>query len=176
MALLRLAASLVDDGGYLGEHTLAALKRPWSRPQRPDDKQLPCTALHVKERKQTGECCPAPHVPPRGWVVVGERKAQCARQRIVETGEKALLAVGEQFVERAPRHPRTLHDMRNRDVTRPALGADLEQRRQQARALDLDNTPVPVRVLATVCLPPVLGDPRMGELSGRVLPPTGYSV
>ncbi len=133
--------SLVHQGDHLSEHAPAALQGPGSRPERSNDQQPAHVALDVEEREQPGERRPDPRVPPRPRIVAVEHVSAGAPDPVVEGGEEARFAVGEQLVERAARDSRARDDVRDRDVCPTSLGHLLDHRREHPRALDLGHLP-----------------------------------
>jgi Arc/MetJ-type ribon-helix-helix transcriptional regulator len=171
MAALGLASSFINDGDDPGQYALATLQYARAGSQRSHDQELARTTLQVKEAEQTGNSRPEPHDPPRSRIIILKRIPPSSRNSIVEPRQETLFAIGEQFIERAPRHPRTGDYVCDDDVARTALSADLEQRREQTRTLNLDNTPVPSRMLTPTSTPIPTRYPQTGKLTHNTITP-----
>jgi len=145
--------AFVHDGDDSGEDAAAALKRPGSRSERLHDHEPAHTGLIVEDFEQRDQCGSDLRPPRAGVLIRGNDLAGDARDRVVERGQEAVLAILEQLVERTPRDARAGDDARDRHIGGATLSDDIDHRGENPRALDLGDLPavcplgMPVRVL-----------------------------
>ena len=97
----------------------------------------------VEEAEQRDQSRADLLTPPRVSFIGRDDDRRYPFDRVVERREETVLAIDEQFIERAPRDTRAGHDMRDGDVRGATLGYNLDHRRQDPTPLDLRNLPDP---------------------------------
>ncbi len=139
----RLGAPLVHKRDHPIENTLATLKRTTTRTKRANNQKLPNPGLSIKEREQTGKRKPDSLNPPRVRVIRLDHIPRSAHHTIVESSQKAILAIAIELIKRAPRNTSPLHHMRDSHTPNTTLTTHLNHRRENPRALDIHHAREP---------------------------------
>ena len=109
-----LAPPTVDRVDQDSHHARTPLQGNRARTKRVDDRQAPQTRLIVQELQQRTQPGTHPLDPALGLL---ERRGDTRRgvlDRLLERGEKTVLAVAEELIERPPRDTRAGNHMRDR--------------------------------------------------------------
>src|SRR6185437_6064076 len=141
--VLSLPAPLVHSGDEPSEDTVTQLQHASVARQGLAHQQPSEPGLLVKETQKGRQSAPDPLAPRPLRTISREHTRGDERQGILERRKEAVVAIGEHLIERAPRHTRTRHHMRDRDIRRAPLARDVEHRREDPRALDPHDLRVP---------------------------------
>ena len=116
--------------------------RIWGRPAGNAPHTPAPAPAHDQRTQNHREAATHPLTPPKTLQTRPREPPLQHPEDIVEQRSQTLLAVLEQLVERAPRHPRTLGDLRHRRTRVTQLLQRRDRTRQQPRALNLHQTPL----------------------------------
>ncbi len=131
------AGALVERARQRGEHLRATRQHPRPGAQRLHEQQLPQLRARVESLQQHLETSAHARLPTLLPVIGPDHIHGEVLDRAIEHRQEAVLAVLEQVIERAPRHPRADRHPRDAHLRVAVLRDDLRRRAEHARALHL---------------------------------------